>query len=385
MKEHEPNRLLSVAIPTKNRQRYLKVLVDELLLSTRDNFEIVIQDNSDDDSLGAWVTDKNDPRLKYHYHSGWISVVENCDQAVRQCTGAYICMLGDDDGIMLDEALAYLAQARERGVEAIMSGVLNYVWPDLSHPIFNGYGGKLHLQLVKGLEKSNDFRALARKVVSHGGALGLEDLPCVYQGFISREAMTRLYDLAGSYFPGPSPDMANAIGLCAALKNLEHTKEVLIITGHSALSTAGAGTLRRHHGAVTAQSHLPLDTAESWSAEIPFFWSGPTIYAQSLQRALERTRNTDLGLPNMACVYAGCLVFHGEYWPAVLKAMNRHQGSKGKLFAQILTFITMIWLRRLKNLIAKLASRLPAKHTATANADSIAAAVRIIRSMHHDT
>jgi glycosyltransferase involved in cell wall biosynthesis len=371
--------LLSIAIPTKNRQKYLKILADEVLLSSRQDFEIVIQDNSDDDSLRAWIDDRNDPRLRYNYHAGWISVVDNCDQAVLACSGKFICMLGDDDGIMLDESLDELAAAHNEGVDAVMGPVVNYIWPDLAHPLIDKYGGKLYLRPVKGTTTSEDLCKLGRRVVAHGGAMGLEDLPCVYHGFIRRSALNKLYEISGSFFPGPSPDMANAIGLTSVLKKLRRAKRVLIITGHSISSGAGAGTKGKHHGPVADQSHLPSDTVETWYPDVPFFWSGPTIYAQSLRRALDRTENTTLGKPDLAWVYAACRLFHVEYRDARKVAMQHYQGSNLLLPAKIARCYSFISLRRARNLVAKLDVRLLRTQGNTLEARSIAQAIRAFR------
>lgn len=375
----DTNILLSIAIPTKNRSRYLMVLVDELLSSTRRDFEIVIQDNSDEDSLRTWAEGKDDPRLRYNHHSAWISVVENCDRAIQSCSGEFVCMLGDDDGIMLDESLDELRKAAVDGVDAVMGPVVNYIWPDLDHPFLDQYGGKLYLRPVKGTSRSEDLHGLGRKVVSRGGAMGLEDLPCVYHGFIRRSTLNELYEITGSFFPGPSPDMANAIGLTAVLKKLRRASRVLVITGHSISSTAGAGTQRQHHGPVANQKHLPADTVETWYPDVPFFWSGPTIYAQSLRRALDRTGNTAMAKPDLACVYAACRLFHDEYRDARKAAMQHYDGSKYLLSAKMLKYQAQISFRRARNLVAKLVARSRRKQPTALDAVSIAEAIRAFR------
>jgi hypothetical protein len=372
--------LLSIAIPTKNRQKYLTILIDELLSSTRQDFEIVVQDNSDSESLRAWIDDRNDPRLRYDYYAGWISVVDNCDRAILACSGDFICMLGDDDGIMLDESLDELAAAHSDGVDAVMGPVINYIWPDLNHPLIDHYGGKLYLRPVKGTTTSDDLLKLGRRVVDHGGAMGLEDLPCVYHGFIRRSALKKLYAITGSFFPGPSPDMANAIGLTAVLTKLRRASPVLVITGHSISSTAGAGTQRKHHGPVEDQRHLPSDTVQTWYPDVPFFWSGPTIYAQSLLRALDRTGNTALGKPDLACVYAACRLFHDEYRDARRAALKHYDGSTLLLSAKVVQYYAFISFRRARNFVATLVDQLQQKRVRALGAQSIAEAIRAFRA-----
>jgi hypothetical protein len=378
----QTSKLLSVAIPTKNRQTYLKILVDELLLSKRDDFEVVIQDNSDSDALNSWINERNDSRLKYYYRPEWLSVVDNCDKLIENCAGEYICMLGDDDGIFLDEALRFLERMRLLGADAAMGRVLQYVWPDLSHPLFSEYGGKLYLKVAKGGSTHTTLYSTARRVVRRGGAMGLQDLPCVYHGFIAKKALERLHSLAGTYFPGPSPDMANAIGLCAVLQRVERTNQVLVITGHSNRSAGGAGTQRKHHGPIEEQAHLPQDTAEKWSPLIPYFWSGPTIYAQSVLSALARTRNNALGDSDLTCVYAACLVFHWEYRGMVWEAIMRNKQGKGKIFARVLGCSLLFVLKRGQILLTGVAARLYMAGGTSVNADSIADAIQVYRNAY---
>ena len=59
--------LLSIVIPTRNRQKYLLSTVASILEITSDDFEIIIHDNSDTDSLKGLITqDCLDPRIDYH-------------------------------------------------------------------------------------------------------------------------------------------------------------------------------------------------------------------------------------------------------------------------------------------------------------------------------
>ncbi|OWR01208.1 glycosyltransferase family 2 protein [Sphingopyxis witflariensis] len=338
--------LLSIAIPTKNRQPYLINLVDELLRSDRRDFEIILQDNSDDDQLAAYVAELNDTRVHYAYTNGWISVVDNCDAAVRACSGDYVCMLGDDDGIMLDEALDEMAAAKREGADAVMGAVLLYTWPDITHRSISGLGGKLYRRRILTGRGRADILADARRVVARSGALGLEGLPCVYQGFVSRAVLAAVENRTGSYFPGASPDMANAIGIAAFVKRCRHVERPLIIAGHSRSSGAGRGTMREHRGSIAEQKHLPADTAQTWYSQIPFFWSGPTIYAQSLRSAINRTGATALGVPGDACLYSACFIFERSYAKDIRDAMRHTHERPVTLVPQMIYYALVITAKR---------------------------------------
>jgi hypothetical protein len=338
--------LLSIAIPTKNRQSYLIILIDELLKSSRLDFEIVIQDNSDDDRLMAYVDGLRDARVRYAHVEGWISVVDNCDAAVRACSGAFVCMLGDDDGILLDEALAELATAQAEGADAVMGPVLLYTWPDIVHHSIGGLGGKLYRRPLLGGDGRAEPLVHARRVVARSGAIGLEGLPCVYQGFVSRETLLAVERKAGSYFPGASPDMANAVAIASFLQRCRYVRRPLVIAGHSRGSGAGRGTANEHRGSIAEQAHLPADTAEKWYPQIPFFWSGPTIYAQSLRSAIDRTGATALGTPHDACLYAACFLFEPSFARETRKAMRQSKEPSWLLWPQMAWYSVLITAKR---------------------------------------
>lgn len=371
--------LLSVAIPTKNRQPYLINLVDELLRSDRRDFEIVLQDNSDDDRLASYVAGLDDSRVHYAYVGDWISVVDNCDAAVRRCSGKYICMLGDDDGIMLDEALAEMAVAEHEGADAVMSVVLLYTWPDITHRNISGLGGKLYRRPLFSGRGREDVLADARRVVARSGAMGMECLPCVYQGFVSRAVLDEVDARTGSYFPGASPDMANAIGIAAFVKRCRRIPRPLIIAGHSRSSAAGQGTMREHRGSVANQRHLPADTVKAWYPQIPFFWSGPTIYAQSLRSALDRTATGALGVPRDACLYSACFIFERSYAKEIRAAMRHSSEGLARLVPQMAYYVLALTAKRAVQFKNNLLVRFFPGKTAI-EAASIAEAIGAVRT-----
>ena len=74
--------LLSVIIPTKNRQYYCLNSVKQILSCYGNRVEIVVQDNSDDDSLGAEIDALRAENVIYHYQGGILSFVDNFDIAI---------------------------------------------------------------------------------------------------------------------------------------------------------------------------------------------------------------------------------------------------------------------------------------------------------------
>ncbi|MEG2541541.1 MAG: glycosyltransferase, partial [Clostridia bacterium] len=94
-------KILSIIIPTKNRQEYCIAAIKHICeLSVRTDFEIVIQDNSDDDSLRQAVASIGDKRVIYNYHGGVLSFVDNFSEGFEHSCGEYVCYIGDDDTVL---------------------------------------------------------------------------------------------------------------------------------------------------------------------------------------------------------------------------------------------------------------------------------------------
>ena len=141
--------ILSVIIPTKNRQFYCKKAVEQILAINNPKIQIVIQDNSDIDSLQNEIAKFNSPQIKYHYHSGIISFVDNFSEAVTLADGKYLCMIGDDDGV-LPNIIDAVELAEEKGYDAIIPGLNSvYCWPTPTPFIKNAENGYLCLSFLR--------------------------------------------------------------------------------------------------------------------------------------------------------------------------------------------------------------------------------------------
>ncbi|HGU1709629.1 TPA: glycosyltransferase family 2 protein, partial [Escherichia coli] len=123
---------LSIVIPTRNRPQYLARVV-ELIASNTCESEVIVADNSDNDSLKDKLKKYTESGLvKYYYTSENLSVVDNFEKALEKVTGKYIIFLGDDDGIGPQiENIAHWMD--DNHVDAAFSYsdkfLVNYYWP----------------------------------------------------------------------------------------------------------------------------------------------------------------------------------------------------------------------------------------------------------------
>ena len=90
----------SVLLPTRNRLEYLCYAVETVRRQDYGNWEIIISDNCSEDDIYSYVQSLDDPRIRYFRTDRFVPVTENWNNALRQSTGDYVVMLGDDDGLL---------------------------------------------------------------------------------------------------------------------------------------------------------------------------------------------------------------------------------------------------------------------------------------------
>lgn len=301
--------LISILIPTKNRYKYLKILIEALSSSENIDFEIVIQDNSDDNaSFIEYLNLHSNSSIKYFYSTGHLSVIENSELAVKNSTGVYTCFIGDDDGV-LPAIVEFVKWMHDNKIDAAITNVPQYYWPDVVHNIHN-FSSQLHFTVPTG---AITFLNAEKELINclHKGGITLGRMPRLYHGIVSRTCLENIRLQCGTYFPGPSPDMANSIALSFFAKRFVHFDFPLIIAGTGYQSTGGAGARKQHIGRIEDIPHLPKSTSIYWDSRIPKIWTGQTIWAESAIKAINALGRSDLESEfNFNYLYASFLVFH---------------------------------------------------------------------------
>lgn len=319
--------LLSIVVPTKNRYTYLEHFVSSFVAFSSSDIELIIQDNSDSKSLdfAKFLNNISDNRIKYFYREGWLSVVDNCDLGIEASSGQYVCMLGDDDGMLFKVSLDVIRYCIENEHDAAIVNKAEYYWPDTSHSVWKDLlAGNVFYKQYSFHATHISIENELLEVLKEGAARTLRSLPRVYHGFVKKESLCKLKSISGSFFPGPSPDMANSIGLARVVESLVEIDIPAVISGHSKKSTGGMGGEKKHHGSIESQTHLPKNTSELWGSKIPKFWSGATIYAESAKEALVRTMSPDHFRLNYTYLWAYCLVFEFKYFRLILPVLLKY-------------------------------------------------------------
>lgn len=314
--------LLSIIVPTKNRYFYLKEMINMFQSYSNKSTELIIQDNSTDNTeFAVYIKNISCSSIYYYYESTPLSIVENMDCAVMHAHGKYICALGDDD-IYSGYLEAFVEYMDKSGIESAMFNNSSiYFWPGMHfivHPLPS-------LMIQKFKKSLNKISPLTERVkCMKAGAINLGLLPRIYHGVVRRSAMQRVFEQTGTYFPGASPDMASSIALSFYVKNHCYCDVPLIVSGKSPNSVVGKEG-RHPANEIKNVRHLPQNIEEMWPPFLPEFWSAGTIWTQSLFEAMTRTGHADeLKDFNYAACYANIAVFEGAYRKRLVPFLKGH-------------------------------------------------------------
>lgn len=277
---------LSIIIPTKDRYNSLLPVLNTLLkYLERDDYEIIIQDNSTDNTLILdYLFQNQNIHLKYFYTSEHIDIVQNCNKAIQNSSGKYICFIGDDD-LVSPYIMDIVDKIDQENVKCLVFTSANYIWKNVTVLDKDRYNAPATLTYYTNYSSDMVIRHSHKemeRVLQMGGIYFL-GLPRFYHGIVRRDILEILYEkFNGTYFPGPSPDMAISAALSIILETYHYMHYPVTITGVSKNSGAGLGIRKAHVGRIEEQAFLPAKTLEVWDKYIPRIWTGFTIYAESL-------------------------------------------------------------------------------------------------------
>lgn len=310
------NFLISIIIPTRNRQVYLLKCVTEILEINDERIQIVIQDNSDNPGLLEQLpTCEKKDKIKYHYTPGSISFVENFNIAVGASDGIYSCMIGDDDGIT--EYIGDVTEwAYKNSIEMIKPDILfEYFWPKSIN-----IKGKQHQGLIRLLESDvrasffNPFIHLKKLLLNGAQDYTSLDVGKLYHGIVKTQKLREIKNHIGKYFGGLSPDIYMTVALSLTIKNAVKISFPLTIAGVCQTSGSADSSSGRHVGTLNSAPHFKGHEEYCWSKEVPQFYSVETIWADSALAALYDFKATELiKLFSVTNLDAHCKMKYPEY------------------------------------------------------------------------
>jgi glycosyltransferase involved in cell wall biosynthesis len=106
------NPFISICIPTYKRAGLFKKLLESIMIQTYRDTEILVNDNSPDDSIEAVVKEyKGILTISYVRNGPALSAVDNCRVVMRRAKGDWIKIIHDDDWFATPDALQQFADA----------------------------------------------------------------------------------------------------------------------------------------------------------------------------------------------------------------------------------------------------------------------------------
>ena len=351
----ETSPVLSIVVPTKGREAYVKDVVDHILSWSDDRFELLVQNNSDSDELSSCFSKHDgDSRFSYFFEPGWLSVIDNFDLAVGRARGSVVTIIGDDDGV--HKSVIDVAQFMiENAIDSVHSVVATYVWPDLESKYNASYfSAKLRVQSSYSQAYSQVLVDDELSASLNRGGTSIGNMPRIYYGLVRKEVIDSIISKCGSLFPGPSPDMASSVALSLTCKDSRFYDFPLFIAGSCVKSTAGQGLQKKHEGEIEDVPHLPKSCKELWSSVVPEFWSGSTIWAESFLKSFSSCNNEEPEGFNYSFLYARCLVFSLHRWQKVVSCIDKNPHVN---YFGVLLSVMNVWGDRVRYFLPKLVER----------------------------
>ncbi len=350
--------LLSIIIPTRNRQKYCKAAVSQILDHGWENVEVCIQDNSEDDSLREWIESLHSEQVVYNYHLGTLSFVDNFSEAVSLANGKYLCMIGDDDGVLPSIFNLIDEMKNENADAAIPALSYIYFWPSEQHIVKNGEKGVLiaHLyaeqpkrkpKIIVGGERGL-IKLLKNGVQDYYGF----DIPRLYHGIVKRDILEEVKKKTGHYFGGLTPDMFMAAALSVTCKKILRVNYSVTISGICPKSGSSDSATGKHTGELKDAPHFRGHDSYVWDSLIPSFYSVDTIWGDTLLHALKELDKNDLVRYFNLALFSGlCVNKYPEYGNLILNHAFQHGCSLNSIKLNLFRF-------RIKGFAKKVSSKL---------------------------
>ncbi|MEG2013939.1 MAG: glycosyltransferase [Anaerovoracaceae bacterium] len=331
----KPKILLSIVIPTKNRQQYCLASVEQILSLNLTQTEIVIQDNSDDTSLSTMLGKEKFRNIVYNYTNEILSFVDNFSNAIELCHGEYICMIGDDDGILptISDIVNF---AKNNDLDAIIPG-LNavYLWPTTNPIVKHAENGYLCLSYIHNSVKYPNLYSELLKLLHNGGqSYQSFNIPRLYHGLVKKKIIDKIKQQTGSYFNGLTPDIYMATALSLTCKKVCAITFPITISGICPRSGSTDSATGQHTGQLKDAPHFKGHLNYQWDSRCPAIYSVETIWAESMIQALRNFKRDELVKElNIPLLDAICLY----KYPMFKKEITKHANDNGTSYLCILS------------------------------------------------
>lgn len=129
-----PPPLISVVIPTHNRNALLLDTLETIRHQDYDKIEIAVFDNASEEPVSASLAKLGDTRIKCERSDKFLPVTDSWNRAISMATGDYVILIGDDDGLCPGYFKRIAELSAEFEPDLIVSSLIQFfhpgVWKD---------------------------------------------------------------------------------------------------------------------------------------------------------------------------------------------------------------------------------------------------------------
>lgn len=315
---------LSIIIPTKNRYQTLISLCN--YLKEKDgSFEVIITDNSENNIEMDSFFRELPSNFTYIYNSKPLSMRENCSIGIERAIGKYISMIGDDDGIVIDNIFKCISVMEMDDYDYALSTDCKYMWPQLQTRIFGtkNYG---YLRRIEYKTNHQDvYTSDELDAVYLEGGVTIGKLPRLYQGIVRTKFVHECIEKYGNIFLASMPDMSSSAILATLTEKGFIFNKPIIINGVSSKSGGGLGAAGKHKGSLETGYGLTSKDLAEWPESVPRFWSGGTVWSASFIITLKKANHFDINKLNTHALHAYCLIYHYKLFKAFSKNIDHNK------------------------------------------------------------
>ena len=229
----------SIVIPTRQRADTLRFAIETALAQTHPDFEVVVQNNGNDQATSGVVAAFASPRIVLGSSAEILPMAENWEAALTASSGDYVAFIGDDDGIMPDAcAICDALMPSRPSLGALHWTPHNYDWPTSLRAVARN---RLVVNLP-GATAGVICRSRDLLLQLYEGTLGWASMPLIYNGsFVRRSVIDKVRAWCGGrYFAGQIPDVHSGIADLWAMEEFLHIDRPLSICGASGHSNGNA-------------------------------------------------------------------------------------------------------------------------------------------------
>ncbi len=106
------NPAISICIPAYKRLDYLQKLLHSISIQTFRDYEVIITDDSPDDSLERFLKKiENIQFIRYYKNPKVLGTPENWNEAIRKANGTWVKLMHDDDWFVNEDSLQIFYEA----------------------------------------------------------------------------------------------------------------------------------------------------------------------------------------------------------------------------------------------------------------------------------